>query len=99
MAIPLAGGVTTDPALPLENADITVQSALLAYARALDVWGMSGKVDVVVPYAWLSGSAEVMGQPREREVSGLPTRGCASPSTSTVLQRSRCTSLRTTSRT
>ena len=67
----MAGGVATDPALPLENADIKVQSALLAYARALDVWGMSGKVDVVVPYAWLSGSADVMGQPREREVSGF----------------------------
>jgi hypothetical protein len=33
----MAGGVATDPALPLENADIKVQSALLAYARALDV--------------------------------------------------------------
>ena len=67
----LAGGVATDPALPLENADIKVHSALLAYARSLDVWGMSGKVDVVVPYAGLSGSAEVMGQSRERAVSGF----------------------------
>jgi hypothetical protein len=67
----MAGVVATDPALPLQNADIKVHSAFLAYARALDVWGMSGKVDVVVPYAWLSGSADVMGQPREREVSGF----------------------------
>ena len=35
------------------------------------MWGTSGKVDVVVPYAWLSGSADFMGQPKEREVSGL----------------------------
>src|SRR4029453_6787783 len=48
-----------------------VHSALLAYARARDVWGRSGKVDVVVPYAWLSGSADVAGQPREREGSGV----------------------------
>jgi hypothetical protein len=66
-----AGGVATDPALPLENADLQVHSALLAYARALNVWGTSGKVDVIVPYAWLSGTADVMGQPREREVSGF----------------------------
>jgi hypothetical protein len=66
-----AGGVATDPSLPLQNADIKVHSALLAYARALDVWGTSGKVDVVVPYAWLSGSADVMGQSRERDVSGF----------------------------
>jgi hypothetical protein len=67
----LAGGVATEPTLPLQNADLQVHSALLAYARALNVWGKSGKVDVVVPYAWLSGTAELAGQPREREVSGL----------------------------
>jgi hypothetical protein len=66
-----AGGVATDPSLPLQNADLQVHSALLAYARSLDVWGKSGKVDVVVPYAWLSGSADFEGQPREREVSGF----------------------------
>ena len=66
-----AGGVASDPALPLQNAHLHVHSTLLAYARALDVWGMSGKFDVVLPYAWLSGSAEVEGQPRERDVSGL----------------------------
>ena len=66
-----AGGVATDPALPLQNAHLQVHSALLAYARSLDVWGTSGKVDVVVPYAWLSGSADFEGQPREREVSGF----------------------------
>jgi hypothetical protein len=66
-----AGGVGTDPALPLQNAHLQVHSTVLAYARALDVWGKSGKVDVVLPYAWLSGTADVAGQPREREVSGL----------------------------
>ena len=66
-----AGGVATDPSLPLQNAYLQVHSALLAYARSLDVWGMSGKIDVVVPYAWLSGSTDFEGQPREREVSGF----------------------------
>ena len=32
---------------------------------------MSGKIDVVVPYAWLSVFADLEGQPREREVSGF----------------------------
>ena len=67
----LTGGVATDPALPLQNANLQVHSTVLAYARSLDVWGRSGKVDVVVPYAWLSGSADVAGQPRAREVSGF----------------------------
>jgi hypothetical protein len=50
---------------------IQVHNAVLAYMRSLDMWGNSGKVDVVLPYAWPSGSAEVAGQPREPQVSGL----------------------------
>jgi hypothetical protein len=65
------GGVGTDPSVPLTNAEVEVHGALLAYARSLDVWGLSGKFDVVLPYAWVSGTAEVQGQPRERQVSGL----------------------------
>jgi hypothetical protein len=49
------GSVVTDPALPLENASVQTHGALLAYARALDLWGKSGKVDVVLPYTWVSG--------------------------------------------
>ena len=67
----LTGGVATDPSLPLQNANLQVHSTVLAYARSLDVWGTSGKIDVVVPYAWLSGSAAFQGQPQEREVSGF----------------------------
>jgi hypothetical protein len=65
------GDVATDPAVPLTNADLEVHTTFLAYARSLDIWGLSGKFDVVLPYAWVSGTAEFMGQPREREVSGF----------------------------
>jgi hypothetical protein len=65
------GGVTTDPSVPLTNADIQVHQTFLGYARALDLWGLSGKVAAVLPYAWLSGTAEFAGQPGEREVSGF----------------------------
>jgi hypothetical protein len=65
------GGVATDPSVPLTNADIDIDFTFLGYARALDLWGLSGKVAVVLPYAWLSGTADFMGQPRERDVSGF----------------------------
>jgi hypothetical protein len=48
-----------------------VHTAILAYARTIDVFGTSGKVDVVLPYAWLSGSARLAGQPRTRDISGF----------------------------
>jgi len=56
-----SGGVATDPSLPLENASIETHSIFVAYARSLNMWGKSGKFDVVLPYAWLSGSAEFAG--------------------------------------
>jgi hypothetical protein len=65
------GGVATDASIPLEDARITINYAVLAYARSLSVFGKSGKVDVIVPYGWLDGSAQFNGQPRERVVDGL----------------------------
>ena len=66
-----SGGIATDPALPLEDAELTVHTGLLAYARSLSFWGTSGKIDVAVPYSGLSGTALFMGEEREREVSGF----------------------------
>jgi len=64
------GGLSTD-ALPLQDAQLKINTEAFAYARTLDLWGNSGKFDLVVPYAGLSGSALVAGQPQERNVSGL----------------------------
>ena len=65
------GGLVTDPALPLENANLKTHTTVLAYAHSLEVWGQSGKFDVILPYSWISGTAELAGQLRERQVSGF----------------------------
>ena len=65
------GDVALDTSAPIGDGKITVHSAILAYARSLDVWGRAAKLDVVLPYAWLSGSAKFAGSPVSREVSGL----------------------------
>lgn len=65
------GGVAVDPSAPLTDADITVHTAVFAYARALDIAGMSSKFDITLPYSWLSGSALYQGEPSDREVTGL----------------------------
>ncbi|MFO1311475.1 MAG: transporter [Burkholderiales bacterium] len=57
--------------LPITDPSLVTSSAILAYARTLDVWGMSGKFDVVVPYTALSGNAFYLGDPVEREVNGF----------------------------
>ena len=66
-----AGGVLFDPTVPLENANIKIHGSVLAYARSIKIGNMSGKIDMIVPYAWLSGSADFEGQTVSREVSGL----------------------------
>lgn len=65
------GSIAFSGSAPIEDAEIRTHSGLLAYVRALDVWGLSGKVGVIVPYADLSGTAKLAGQAREREVSGF----------------------------
>lgn len=65
------GGVATDQTVPFENAELKVHTFVLAYARSLDIRGMSGKFNMIIPYSCVSGSAEVSGEVREREICGL----------------------------
>lgn len=65
------GGLSTEGASPITDAELDIHTVILAYAYSLEVMGKSAKVDVIVPYSDLSGSALFSGQPREREVDGL----------------------------
>ena len=47
-----------------------VNAAVLAYARSLDVFGKSGKVDVILPYLWEDGTATFAGEPVSKSVRG-----------------------------
>ena len=65
------GDATFDPSVPITGGKLDIHSAILAYARSLNLWGKSGKFDITLSEAWLSGMATVLGQPRSRTVSGL----------------------------
>jgi hypothetical protein len=66
-----SGSVVVDPSIPLQDAKVDTDNAVLAYVRSLDVFGNSGKLAVVLPYSWASGTATFEGEARAREVSGL----------------------------
>ncbi|MTW20594.1 hypothetical protein [Allochromatium palmeri] len=55
----------------MTNPQLETSNLLLAYARVLDLWGRSGKFDVILPYSGLSGSADYAGQAMERVVDGF----------------------------
>jgi hypothetical protein len=65
-----SGGVAVDPSLPIQNSSATVYLEAIAYSRALNAWGQSGIVNLLLPYAQVSASGDVFGQPRSRSVSG-----------------------------
>jgi hypothetical protein len=69
------GSVVVDPSVPLENANLQIHATGLAYVRTLGLWGLSTKANVIVPFAWLSGTAEFAGEPVQREVSGFGDLG------------------------
>jgi hypothetical protein len=65
------GGLFFDPSLPVTDPHLKTSTAVLAYIRAVNFWGKSGKVNLILPYMWLSGSANFEGQPVQRMVNGF----------------------------
>ena len=66
-----AGGLATDPAVPLTNAQLDIHAPFVAYARVFDAWGKSAKFDAVLGGGCLSGTAESNGVPVSRDICGL----------------------------
>jgi len=65
------GAIPVDPALPLSDIDLHVDAVLAGYARAVNLFGKSGKFDLIVPIAHLKGEATYFGEPVERDIRGL----------------------------
>jgi hypothetical protein len=65
------GNVLFDAAVAIENADLTIQGPTGGYARAMDFWGLSGKLDASAGWACADGTAEYNGAPASRHVCGL----------------------------
>ena len=65
-----SGAIPIDPALPLSDIDLKISGLLIGYARSLNLFGKSAKVDFILPVARLQGEASFFGQPVERDVTG-----------------------------
>ena len=51
--------------------DLETNSGVVGLSHSLDLWGKSSKVDAIVPFTWLSGTAQYNGEPASRSVSGF----------------------------
>jgi hypothetical protein len=65
------GDVVFSATSPIEDAKVGTHAGAVAYLRSVDVWGLSGKVGVIIPFADASGSAKLAGRRQERQVFGL----------------------------
>ncbi len=65
------GALALDESLPVTNPHLVTNSSDFGFAKSLDLLGYSGKFDATVPYTWLSGSADYLGQPAQRTVNGF----------------------------
>jgi hypothetical protein len=70
-----SGALSFDASVPLDDASIEVHTLLAAYARSFGLFGRSAKFDVIVPYAFLDGSALYEGARVTRRVDGLADPG------------------------
>lgn len=65
------GGIAFDSGLPIAEPELATSSAVAAYSRVVAIAGQSARIEAIVPYAWLSGSANYKGEPVERVVDGF----------------------------
>lgn len=65
------GDMVFDPAVPIEDAEATVDSLTLGYVRVIDLGGMTARVGAVLPWADGTATGLVGGQSRRRDVAGL----------------------------
>ena len=57
-----SGNVLTDPTSPIQDLDLSLRTTTIAYLRSFGLFGRSSSIQVQVPYAYLSGGANVEGE-------------------------------------
>ncbi|MNF22773.1 hypothetical protein D3C84_33370 [compost metagenome] len=65
------GDLSFGPNLPITNAQLNISTTVIAYARSFSFAGKSAKIDAVIPYTWVNGTALYNNEPIGREVNGL----------------------------
>jgi hypothetical protein len=66
------GGVVVDPSLPVDDVQAAIESVGLGLGRTVNLFGRTGLILAVVPYAWGHVSGSVGEETRRITRSGLP---------------------------
>lgn len=60
-----------DPALPIEDLNATIQSGAVAYIRSINFFGLSAKVDAIIPYVMGDWEGTLEGDAAYRTQNGF----------------------------
>ena len=66
-----AGDILFDYSIPIEDADSSINTAVLAYARTVDLWGRTTNCLVELPYSEGTTKGLLLGEPASRDFSDL----------------------------
>lgn len=56
------GGIVTDPTLPIQDLEATVETFSLSYVNTFNFFGLTSQALVALPYTWAQISGKVAGQ-------------------------------------
>jgi hypothetical protein len=65
------GNILLDPAVPIEDLDSQLHAIFAAYVRAINFFGLSSKLDVVVPVAFGDWAGLYVGEAATRKIDGM----------------------------
>ncbi len=65
------GGVVTDPTLPIQDLNASVQVVSMGYVHTFNLFGLTSQAMVALPYSWAQVSGKVVGQAQSISRSGL----------------------------
>ncbi len=66
-----SGNVLSDPSIPLTDVNARIDSLVAGYGRSISVFGQSGVVGFVVPWATVDAEGQLEGQAREAHRVGF----------------------------
>lgn len=65
------GNIITDPASPIKDLDINSNNVISGYARSFSMFGRLSRIQVLLPYTFLSGNAKLSGKDTSGTRSGF----------------------------
>jgi hypothetical protein len=66
-----SGALLFDPAIPITDAHADIDVGLLGYVHTFGIASRSAKIGLLLPYASLTASGKLSGEPRTRDTEGL----------------------------